>query len=527
MISDKSIMTKKPKRIIQKEIFIIAVVIFAAVFLAKFPTLYHWLNTPKGYWYPKQTSWYDAWDTNFQVSYMRFGQNHGMMLQNTYTTLPHKGVFIYQYYTFLGVLNRFLKLDPFVLYHLASIVTSIVLILVCYKLVNTFIKDKISRFGAFIMIVLGGGVGWIFQNYLSADRNLAGFTMVNAFERGHDALSTIFLLLTLFFQYKFFENHKKRYLLSNVLFGFFSITLHPPLAAVYVLAGLFFTVWEFKKYRSVKSIYLPAGIITVFIIYFLSVLRDLIYNPAFFSQVTQNLYSVDSASLFLGFGILTFFIFYGLTSDFRDEIKVTTLRIFLMLQLFLLLSPMGFHLYFAKGLHVWGVLLSVFAVEKLIAKKKVRNGVIILMTVFSLSARFYIFYDLMQDKLNNPFVFLTGMEGEAINFMSTLPKDKGILSLYEIGNHIPAHTDLRVYYGHKFQTPDAERTLRTAEKFYTSMKIDEQKKFLADNHISYIYYGLEEKELRKKAKSETVNLFKDFKTVYKNDLITIYAAGEN
>lgn len=520
-------MLEKLKRIFTKETFIVAIVIFTAIFLAKFPTLYHWLNTPTGYWYPKQSSWYDAWDSNFQVSYIRFGQNHGMMLENTYTTMPHQGVFIYQYYTLLGVLNRFLKLDPFILYHLASIVTSIVLIFVCYKLVRTFVQDKISRISAFIMIVLGGGVGWILPSFQSADKNLAGFTMVNAFERGHDGLSTIFLILTLLFQYKFLESNRKRFIFYSILCGFLSITLHPPLAALYVLSGLLFTIWEFQKKKSIKSLFIPVGVVILFGIYFLTVLEKLLVNPAFSSQVTQNLYSVDSINLLLGFGIISFFTLYSLLANFQDDLKVSALRIFFFVQIFLLLSPLGTHLYFAKGLHVWVVLLSVFAIEKLIRSKRWKFLVLTIVVVFSLINRFYIFNDLMQDKTNNPFVYLSSSEGEAINFISTLPKDQGVISLYKIGNYIPAHSDLRVYYGHKYQTPNSAETLRKAQTFYTSMEEVDQRKFLADNHIDYIYYGWEEANLRKDSKLDPVNPFSYFPVLFSNDAAIVYSTSQS
>src|SRR3989338_4070633 len=114
------------------EAAIVALIIFLAIFLAKYPTLRNALNTPSGLFFTRQVVWFDAWDINAYVSYIRYGQRNGVFLKNTYTTDPHQGVFVFQKYTLLGVINRFLRLDPFLLFHIASIMAGIGLILMIY-----------------------------------------------------------------------------------------------------------------------------------------------------------------------------------------------------------------------------------------------------------------------------------------------------------------------------------------------------------------------------------------------------------
>ncbi len=513
------------KRLFNTENLIVAAVIFVAIFFAKFPTLYHWLNTPKGYWFPKNTSFYNAWDTNFQVSYLRYSQRHGLNLENTYTTEPHKGVFIYQYYSLLGIVNRFLHLDPFVLFHLATIITSIGLILVCYLIARNFFEDKIIRLAAFITAVLGGGFGWIPFLSFAADLNYDGVTLVDAFERGHTALSTILILLSFLFLYRFFTTNHKRYIFFAILASIGEITFHPPLILLFLSVGIILLVQQYITKKSLSLIFYPISILVYFGIYYLLALAGLINNKGFAGLVDQNIVNFDTISLALGFGILSFFIFWSLIFSKEKEKGLQFACLFFLSQLFFALSSFGFHRYFVKGMNIWGIILGFYGIKSLISSQKVQNIIITIVVAFSLLTRLYTFSQLMENKVDNPFFFLTKSEGDALSFMSTLPADKAALSLYRIGNYIPAHTDLKVYYGHKYQTPESGETLRKAQIFYTSMNEEEQRKFLANNHIDYIYYGWEEANLRKDNKLDPINPFSYFKVLFSNDAAIIYSAS--
>lgn len=511
------------KKLFTTENLIVAAVIFIAIFFAKFPTLYNWLNTPKGYWYPKNTSWFDAWDTNFQVSYMRYGQRNGVMLENTYTTIPHKPVFVYQYYTGLGVVNRLLKLDPFILFHLASIITSAILLVVCYKIVKLFFEDIVYRVSSFIFIALGGGFAWIPYLSFSADNKIAGFTLVNALERGHDAFITAITLLTFIFMYLYMRTPNKKYIIWAALTSIIGMAFHPPMLGLYLGIGAILAFIHYKESKKIQLFSLPVILSFALVVYGILILLNLFSSPGFSGVVGQNLFNVDSLSIFLGFGFLSPFIFWSLIREEKSR-EIFFLKIFFLTQLFFLFLPSGFHLYYAKGLFVWGVLLGIYGITNLINNEKIQRVVLTFVVMASLATRVNIFANLIDAKFNNPFFFLATVEGEVINFMSTLPKDSGILSLYRIGNYIPAHSDNRVYYGHKFQTPDAPEKLDLAKQFYLSNNGKLQQKFLAQNNIQYIYYGLEEAKLRENAKLSKENPFPDYPVIFQNDSSIIYIA---
>ena len=504
------------------EIFVIIVVILAAVFLAKFPTLYNWVNTPSGFWFPKNTSWFDAWDTNFQVSDIRYGQKAGILAQNTYTTIPHNSALIYQFYTLLGIINRLLRLDPFILFHLASIISSVILILVCYYVAKVFFTDKFYRLSAFIIFVLGGGLGWLQFFGLSGDTTIAGFTMVNAFERGSEAISTALLLLTFVFNFRYMKTWHRKYLFYAIITSFLSITLHPPFAAMYIVIGLIFVFWEYTKTKKFTSLMFPVTHLILFGIYYFFVLSNLLINPGFAGVVGQELFNVDSMRLITGFGVISLFLGWALLFSHNQTDEFKAAKIFFSTQLVFIFLPFGFHLYFVKGLHVWGVILGLYGVQELFKNMRQQKLITISIVLLSLITRIYIFNDLLHPNPNNPFLFLRSDEGKALEFMSQLPVDSNILSLYRIGNYIPAHTDNRVYFGHKFQTPQAEEKLKMAKIFYLTDDEKKQTEFLRQNNIQYVYYGLEEASLRKFSKMEISNPFPYFPVIYKKDSIVIY-----
>lgn len=508
------------------EKIIVVLVIVAAVFFAKFPTLYNALHTPAGYWFPKQTSWFDAWDTNVQVSYIRYGQRRGLLLENTYTTIPHAPVFIYQFYTGLGVINRLLRLDPFVLFHLSSIVTSVFLLLISYFVVRVFIKDRFLRISTFFVIALGAGFGWFPSVGHSADTQVAGFTMINAFERGHDALSTLLLLSCLTLYFLFISKGKKRYLFGALLSSFASITIHPPLVALYASIGGFESFVQFISKKRFIAFIFPIMNIVFFGIYYFFMLAKLVNNPGFSGVVGQQLFSLDSFSIAAGFGVISIFITWmSVFSKYSLE-EVEYLKLFFFIQLFLAFSPFGFHLYFVKGLHVWGVILAFFGIEELITRRNIQKAVIIIVLCLSFITRFYIFNRILNPNKNNSFFFLTSVEGDALNFFSAVAPDSGVLSLYRMGNYIPAFSDARVYYGHRFQTPNSTEALQAAQLFYTSTDQDDQREFLKSNHIQYVYYGLEEIQLRSDTRLATANPFPYFSSVYTNGPIIVYKVAD-
>jgi len=471
---------------------LVALIIFSAIFLSKYPTLYHFQHQPENLFFSGQASWFDAWDINSYVSYIRYGQRNGVMLKNTYTTVPHQPVFVFQTYTLLGVLNRYIRLDPFLLFHLASVLTGILLMLSIYLILGAVFPEFYKRLASFIIIVLGGGLGWL--NNTAADYRIAGFTLVDPLERPHNALSTLLLLSSVYLFAYFLEKGRLEYFIYSLFSAFILFTIHPPLALLSVLiyiAGLFFLSQRVNRF---KRFMLLSLLLLAYIAYFFLLLHRFLSNGGFKGLVVQTIWQPDLLSIIFGFGLLSIGILTAILVK-EKNISYKIIKIAFILHLILAFSPLGFHMYFFKGVFIWGVILGVLGMEGIF--KNFLPYWLLLVLSLSLPLRLQIFKILRSPNYSNQFYYLQKIEGQSLKQLVTLPKDSSVLSLYRIGNYIPAFTDNRVFLGHSIQTPDFNQKLQLAEKFYLTDDGNFQSSFLKDNRIDYVYVGLEEELLRK------------------------------
>jgi len=471
---------------------LVALIIFSAIFLSKYPTLYHFQHQPENLFFSGQASWFDAWDINSYVSYIRYGQRNGVMLKNTYTTVPHQPVFVFQTYTLLGVLNRYIRLDPFLLFHLASVLTGILLMLSIYLILGAVFPEFYKRLASFIIIVLGGGLGWL--NNTAADYRIAGFTLVDPLERPHNALSTLLLLSSVYLFAYFLEKGRLEYFIYSLFSAFILFTIHPPLALLSVLiyiAGLFFLSQRVNRF---KRFMLLSLLLLAYIAYFFLLLHRFLSNGGFKGLVVQTIWQPDLLSIIFGFGLLSIGILTAILVK-EKNISYKIIKIAFILHLILAFSPLGFHMYFFKGVFIWGVILGVLGMEGI--SKNFLPYWLLLVLSLSLPSRLQIFKILRSPNYSNQFYYLQKIEGQSLKQLVTLPKDSSVLSLYRIGNYIPAFTDSRVFLGHSIQTPDFNQKLQLAEKFYLTDDGNFQSSFLKDNRIDYVYVGLEEELLRK------------------------------
>jgi hypothetical protein len=505
---------------ISEKIIVFFVILFA-LFLAKFPSLYHAMNTPPGYWFVGHTSWFDGWDIQVYLSAIRYGEHSGVFLQNAYTTVPHQGEFIYQFYTFLGVLNRFLHTTPIVLFQAASVIASIILISVLYVIVRFFFKERAVRLTAFATAVLGGGFGWIQQFGNAADLQSAGLTTVNSFERGHDAISTACLLLSFYLFIRFTRVKNKRLLVWAVLLGLVNCVIHPVGIIMYAIGGSFLAVCAYFQSRHTSVFLYPLLIIGLFGLYYFVFLSGLPENQGFSGIVSQGMVPVDPLVLLLGLGIIVPFIFFNLFRINENNFEMLLVKFLFIIQVALAFFAPDYNLYFLKGAYLWAVIIAFDGIKSIFHKEHLRWAVLGLVFCIAIMTRIWTFNALLHVDKNNYFFFLKAEEGNVLHDIDKLPPGN-MLSLFKMGNYIPAYSENRVYIGHAHQTPSSKIKLINATRFYTFFDKETRMKFIRTNNITYIYYGYEEADLRKELKFPTQNPFPEYKKVYQKNGIIIY-----
>ena len=490
-----------------------------------FPTYYAYKNTPEKMVFSGQAFWFDPWDVNVYVSAIRWSQNNGLNFQNAYTTQPHKSTVFYPFYTALGV--SFPKANPFVLYHISLTVLSFCLLLIIYSISKEFLNSKNQAFLATILISLGGGFGWLFlPKIFLCDIGLTPFTFKNTFQRPHEVLAVIFYLLSF---YLFFTGIKKRNLkkvrysaLSTCLLIFFYPFYTVPYYLVcgsYVLVSFFKTKKSeiFKYLQTIVCLTLPIGIL--YSLYLLN-------SEAFGGVIHFRYITPQIPWLVLGYGILSFFLIFQLFQKNKDSTSVF-LNLWFFVNIFLTYLPLGFARYFLRTLFFPLVILTLKSINRLDKRfAAYKTMLLIVIILLTLPSNFVVSIIQIANagKVSNRWYYLSKNEDEAVDFLNhKSPSGSGILSYYPIGNHLPAHTDNRVYYGHNHQTPNSKEKIENLNKFYANEYSNEEvEKFIKDNNISYVWWGRDEKEIANKNNEE--NLKYDFlKPVYTNSEVVIYS----
>jgi len=501
-------------------IFIIAVLIFSAQFLIHFPDFLGFKNTPENMWYTGQVSWFDPWDINPYFNMIRLGRK-SWLFKNYYTTEKQPGAPIHTTYIILGKLAKLFSLSDILTFHLAAIFLGSIFLWLLYRFIHFFVSDYIKTILIFSLAVFGGGLGWIFFNRIAVpDINLTGFMLVSQLKRPHEAVSSIFYLLTLFTAFKTITERKIKFFpslfVSTLLLCFLHVYM---ILAVLTITFIFSLLLSLRKKQAFNFFpLLLEGMAAGF--FGLLTLKSFIFNPSFQGLVKQQQSSANPLLMLLGFGFMTPFLFVSLIKPAKTS-KLTFIKVWFLSQFFLLYLPLGFQKLFLRNLFVSASMLTIIGIKTLI---KERTNFILLCSLLLFISSFDYFFifskRVAEIKTVNPWIYQSSAEKQAYDFLDRNTQDEdGVIAAFLTANHLPAHTWCRVYLGHSFQTPNfAEKMEKQVSFFSGKMETEQAKQFLQQNSINYIFWGPQEKELVK-----TDNLDYDFlKLVYENQKVKIF-----
>jgi len=477
----------------------ISAVIFFAQFLIHFPDLLGLKNTPKNMWYSGQVSWFDPWDMNVYFSAINWGKrSSNLLFQNVYTTQNHPGAPIYTAYTALGKLSNLLKTSPQVMLHLAAVCLSTLFLIAVYKITDFATKKHKEKVIIFILIALGGGLGWIlFPKIKVPDISTPGFTVFSSLRRPHEAISSTLYLSILYLTFLILQKGRKKLvpLTLGLFFIFCFFHFYMALLIGLVCLSLAFIRWQESK--KINYFKLPVLLLLIGCFYAFLTWQTFIKNPAFSGLLKQQQKSDNPFLLILAFGLLTPFIIIALLTRKKDD-RLQYLKLWFIWQFFLLYLPVGFKRLFIRNFFVPGALLAFKGIKNVVKEKVNFLCILIMIVFFSIFSSFYVFFKRIKEtKSQNRWIYITQEEKKAIDYLENrAPAESGVLTSYLIGNFIPANTAKRVFLGHQFQTQDFQEKYQKMVSFYQGkMKEKEALSFLNTNNISYVFWGPEERKI--------------------------------
>jgi hypothetical protein len=444
---------------------------------------------------------------------MRQGLEGSWSFSLPYTAYPGEGTYIFLYFIFLGHLANWIGIQAIQLYHIARVLGAAMMFITAFILLSHFIQSSRIRWAAFVTILLCAGLGWIGIpfNVLASDLWIVeSIPFQTAYANAHFPIaSALFLgliILMLSEQITIGRRVLGTVALSTLLaiiqpFSLFALFL-------FLLVWILWETWlEGPKLGAFNWRSTAGERWMVYLAMVVSALPWLIYDfsltinhPQIAAWNSQNLTpSPPLIEFILGFGFPFILTVFGLIkANFKSRKTDRLLLVWCVLHSVLLYAPLGLQRRFSHGLYFALVPVAFLTLERWIKQPgKLRLALLIVVLLSIPSNLVVVGSGLYGAREKDSTIVLQAEEHEAYRWLSMngLPGSV-ILTGPKAGNRIPAYANLRVIYGHPFETIDAEEQLELVEKFYSSeISVNEFLSMIRDLYVTYVFYGPEEKAL--------------------------------
>ena len=463
-----------------KTIIILTIIILSAIFLNLYPNCYANQKTPPNHFFSNQASWFDPWDINVYIAAIKNGQQKNLLLNNLYTLENNPPSLFYPLYTLTGYL--FPSTNQFLLFHLLTIPTTIILILLIYK-VSTFFLNKTNSLISTFLITFAGGIGWlVFPNTPSADLVITSFTQTSLFQRPHEALGTTLYILSLISFYQFLDSKNKIYNYLSISSLFFLIFFYPYYIITYFFILLIPTYLKSKK--NIINLIVNTALISI-----LTYLYYLHLSSTSFSSVsTQTLSLPGLIPVITGYILFLPFFIYNLLTLKNNQTKRIFLTFWFLIPFLFSLLPFGISRFYLRSLYLPLIIITLIILPQIFNKiKKPPLALIITLLILTPISSIFIFTKRLNEANSlNPWFYQPNSFKNALTYIQNQPQNN-ILAPYTLANYIPAHTGKKVYFGHLIQSPQAQKKQTSQQLLLDSVLNQQQaKQFLIKNNINLI-----------------------------------------
>lgn len=440
---------------------------------------------------------------------MRQGYGGAWLFTLPYSSDSGEGAILFTYYVFLGHLMRWTGLPALSIYHGARVIGALIMNLAGYAFLRQLIEDRRMRWVAFTLFLIGSGFGWIglLFGFLPTDLWVPeSIPFLSAYTNPHFPLAIALFLLILVLVLAKNLGAVTRFVLAVLLSAILGMIL--PFGVV--VLGVILLGWSmleswltFKKTRAVTfkapswGVGLGLGVGGVgWLVYdwFLT-----LNHPILVEWNAQNI--TPSPALLdyvFGFGGV---LILALLALFRREIynapKWRFIATWVLLQSLLLYAPFGLQRRLSLGLYVALISLATVGLGEIVKQPHLRIASIVLVLLSIPSNLVVVGSGLAGVMSMDPVVVLSKDEHAAYTWLAENadPQDL-VLAGYQSGNRIPAFAELRVLYGHPFETPHAEEQKKLIKELFQDQRsYSEIATDLQSLRIRYVLYGPEEREL--------------------------------
>lgn len=475
-------------------------------------------------------------DSNSYLAKMQQGYEGEWLYHIPFTAEEHAPAFLGGFYVLLGQLARLTALSVIQMWHLARLTCALVMCLVVYGFIKSFLADSRTRRLAYLIALFGSGLGWVVflfgQVYWLGDmpvdfRMPEAHLFFTALTYPHFIAGTTFLMASVWLARLAFDTGRFRFAVVAGVVNLALGVVYPFL--IYLIGLILLLYWLFRSFELRRpdrngaiSILIALAVPAPLFFYYLSVLQS---NPVMRAWDAQAITaSPNPLHYLLAYGVL---LILAVPTMRRRDLTLLWLWVFSVA--LLLYAPLNPQRRFVEGVQVPLAILAATGVtnyylprlrhtkvfQRLAARPNYsvpgleRMLLVLLIALLTLSNLYVLSSTSVTAVLEQPDpLFRSPDEIAAVDWAGThLPPNAVVLSAYETGSLIPTRTNLRSVIGHWAETKDFMQKYEKVGEFFGSTRSDAwRNSMLRELGVDFVIYGERERALGQYDPASSMNL---------------------
>lgn len=443
-------------------------------------------------------------DGQSYLAKLRQGYDGAWLFRLPFTWNDEPDAFLFTYHLGLGHLARLTGLPLVAVYHLARAAGGWLLLVTIYAFLARAFDSTVERRQAWWFAALTSGLGWL--GLPGADVTIPeSNTFHSLLANAHFALAAALMLVV--FTAVLDQSWRRA---APASIGLAILQPFAPVAMFAALGGLL----VLKRIRrapdatAVFSSVTGQGQWLAALIAMLSIAPLMLYfyfatqqDPILRGWSAQNVTPSPSPVEFvIGYGIVGLLAIPGTRSAWRRGRDVDMLLVaWAVTSVLLLYAPFPLQRRFSLGLHIPIVILGMMGLTSWMARgqaQDVRKWLLRVVFAASLPTTLFLLIATSSAAVRapDPRLFFSGEEAEAFDWLlQNAAHDSVVMAAPDTGLFLPAWADVRVVYGHPFETLDAERSKPVVEDFFAAPA--NRDSIIRDYGVDYVFFGPREREL--------------------------------
>lgn len=437
-------------------------------------------------------------DGNSYLAKMRQGWNGSWAFRLPYTAEAGEGAAINLYYLFLGHIARWSGASLLFIFHAVRLLGAALMLASLYSFFGAIFKQARTRLTAFTLAALGSGLGWMALTFggFTPDFWLAeAYPFLAAYANPHFPLGLalqIWLLIPLT-STRFSSRRWLAYALSAALLS----VIYPfglVVTGAVLTAHLALRAWRRLPVTGDLQRLLAVGLGGIpYAWYALQLVNR---HPVLAAWNAQNLTPAPSPTdMLLAFSPALIASLVGVyIAGRRGQMRHQLLVVWLLVGLALIYFPFSLQRRLVSGLFIPLVGLAALGIQA--ATKHWRRWIWLApaLLLLSLPSNLLILVSGAEAAAeHNPNLYLYNDEVAGFQWLNRQAEAGAlVLAAPQTGLYLPAYSDVRVLYGHPYETVNAEVQRQLVEGFYGG---DLGAAWLETVDVDYVFYGLREQAI--------------------------------